>query len=66
MDTPMNETQNTATGAPDQAAAPVETTSEIAIPQVGDITPRGIIQGVRHFAAGGIEISFNGADFEPA
>lgn len=36
-----------------------------SLPQVGDVTPRGVIAGVRRHHDGAVEVSFNGADFEP-
>lgn len=45
-------------------AASPSVSDQIAIPQVGDVTPNGVIFGVRRFDVGGCEISFNGVDWQ--
>jgi hypothetical protein len=52
--------------APKVAAAAPAAPKKASVPQVGDVTPRGVIAGVRRHAGGGYDISFNGADWAPA
>lgn len=47
-------------------ATPVSADITSSIPQVGDITPHGVLFGVRRHADGAIEVSFNGADWQSA
>lgn len=57
---------DTSDAAPLSADVESPVVPEGAVPQVGDVTPYGVIFGVRTFSAGGSEISFNGVDWTPA
>lgn len=52
--------------APAAAPAPAAVAANAPSPQVGDVVAGGVIFGVRRFAEGGVEISFNGIEWQAA
>jgi hypothetical protein len=54
-----------ATDATSPAADAGAASATSSFPQVGDLTPRGVIAGVRNHSDGRCEISFDGAAWQP-